>query len=79
MRNLTQETKTMEISESDSLVLWRALQMYQNAITSNSALADENDADRTDWLLAEVIHKSCSFAGTLEEGESITSIYESIA
>jgi len=32
MRNQTLETKTMEISEADSLVLWRALQMYQNGI-----------------------------------------------
>ena len=79
MKNLTHETKTMEISEADSLVLLRALQMYQNGILSNNSMANQDDADRTDWLLAEVIHKSCSFAGTLEEGESITSIYESIA
>ena len=79
MRNQTLETKTMEISEADSLVLWRALQMYQNGILSNSSMANQDDADRADWLLAEVIHKSCDFAGTLDEGESIKSIYERIA
>tara|TARA_R110001606_G_scaffold361158_1_gene514239 strand:- start:426 stop:656 length:231 start_codon:yes stop_codon:yes gene_type:complete len=73
--NLTNETKRLEISELDSLVLWKALNMYQNAITSNSALADENDSERADWLLAQVIHKSCGFAGTLD-GQTVRSIYE---
>jgi len=73
--NLTNETKRLEISELDSLVLWKALSMYQNAITSNSALADENDSDRADWLLAKVIHKSCAFRGTLD-GKTVRSIYQ---
>ena len=73
--NLTNETKRLEISELDSLVLWRALSMYKNAITSNSALANENDSDRADWLLAKVIYKSCAFRGTLD-GKTVRSIYE---
>tara|TARA_R110000823_G_scaffold288541_1_gene406681 strand:- start:384 stop:617 length:234 start_codon:yes stop_codon:yes gene_type:complete len=73
--NLTNETKRLEISELDSLVLWKALSMYQNAITSNSALADENDSERANWLLAQVIYKSCGFTGTLD-GQTVRSIYE---
>lgn len=73
--NLTNETKRLEISELDSLVLWKALSMYRNAITSNSALANDNDSDRADWILAQVIHKSCGFRGTLD-GQTVRSIYE---
>ena len=78
MRNLTHETKTMEISESDSLVLWRALQMYQNAITSNSALADENDAERVELLQAKMIYLALEFAGTLD-GRTFGDIYKEVS
>jgi hypothetical protein len=74
--NLTYETKTLEISEKDSLVLWRALQMYKNAIISNNSTACESDYERATMLLAKSIYMACDFGGSLEDGETVRSIYE---
>lgn len=79
--NLMQETKTMQISELDSLILWKALEVYKREIegsicSNRNSSFNENDYERTNWLLAKVIHKSCSLAGTLDEGETVDSIYE---
>jgi len=65
------------ITEEDSLILWRALQVYRGEIDGCHcrAVASENDYDRATKLLAKVIYKSCKFAGTLE-GDTEKSIYE---
>jgi hypothetical protein len=76
--NLFFDTKPLSISEEDSLVLWRALQMYQNAITSNSALADENDAERAELLQAKMIYLALEFAGTLD-GRTFGDIYKEVS
>ena len=66
------KTKSWSITEEDTLVLWRALEMYMHK-------GDDQDYDKASLLLAKVIHKSCSFAGTLDQGETVKSIYESIS
>lgn len=66
------KTKSWSITEEDTLVLWRALEMYMHK-------SDDQDYDKASLLLAKVIHKSCSFAGTLDQGETVKSIYESIS
>ena len=78
--NLTNETKRLEISELDSLIIWKALEIYkrkiEDSICSNrDSSFDENDYERANWLLAQIIYKSCSFAGTLD-GQTARSIYE---
>ena len=76
--NLTYETKTLEISEKDSVVLWRALQVYTSEIDSstNNPLVQEEDYERAKLLLAKSIYMACDFGGSLEDGETVRSIYE---
>jgi len=73
------KTKSWNITEEDSLILWRALEVYKSEIHSamgNSlAKGNEADYDKASLLLAKVIHKSCGFAGTLD-GQTVKSIYE---
>ena len=69
------KTKSWAITEDDTLVLWRALEKYKQNITGEDFV---DDYEKTCFLLAKVIHKSCDFAGTLEEGETVKSIYESM-
>jgi len=69
------KTKSWNITEEDSLVLWKALQMYQNAIISNNSMACESDYERATMLLAKSIYKACDFAGTLD-GQTVKSIYD---
>jgi hypothetical protein len=76
--NLFFDTKNLSISEQDSLVLWRALQMYQNGITSNSSMANQDDAERAELLQAKMIYLACEFAGTLD-GKTFKDIYEEVS
>ena len=69
------KTKSWNITEEDSLVLWRALQMYQNSIISGNSMAVESDYEKATMLLAKSIHKACDFAGTLD-GQTVKSIYD---
>jgi hypothetical protein len=69
------KTKSWNITEDDTLVLWRALEKYKQNITDEDFV---DDYEKASLLLAKVIHKSCDFAGTLEEGETVKSIYETI-
>lgn len=69
------KTKSWNITENDTLVLWRALEKYKQNITGEDFV---DDYEKTCLLLAKVIHKSCDFAGTLEEGETVKSIYETM-
>lgn len=70
-----EKTKSWNITEEDTLVLWRALSYYANN-SYKIPNAPESDYEKASLLLAKVIHKSCSFAGTLDEGETVKSIYE---
>ena len=63
------KTKSWNITEEDTLVLWRALEKYTYKV-------DGEEYEKASLLLAKVIHKSCSFAGTLDEGETVKSIYK---
>ncbi len=69
------KTKSWNITEEDSLILWKALQMYQNKIISGSAMASESDYERATMLLSKAIYKACDFAGTLD-GQTVKSIYD---
>lgn len=69
------KTKSWSITEEDSLVLWRALQMYQNSITSGNSMAVESDYEKATMLLAKAVHKACDFAGTLD-GQTLKDIYQ---
>ena len=70
--------KGIQINESDSLILWRALEMYRNGIMSGNSMAQENDYDEATMLLAKVVHKSCDLGGSLEKGETVKSIYKEL-
>jgi hypothetical protein len=76
------KTKSWSMTEEDTLILWRALQVYRSEIDDamGNPLAKNNDLDyeRATMLLAKAVHKSCDFAGTLEEGETVKSIYETM-
>lgn len=69
------KTKSWTITEDDTLVLWRALEKYKQNITGEDFV---DDYEKASLLLAKVIHKSCDFAGTLEEGETVKSIYKTM-
>ena len=69
------KTKSWSMTEEDTLILWKALQMYQNKIISGSAMASESDYERATMLLSKAIYKACDFAGTLD-GQTVKSIYD---
>jgi len=73
--NMTTKTKRISFNENESLVLWRALEYYKNNCDRihNFLESDYYDACK---LLSKVIYKSCSFAGSLDEGETAETIYK---
>lgn len=76
--NLFFDTKPLRISEEDSLVMWRALQVYLDQIESNHPLASDDDAQRAELLLAKMIYLSLEFADTLD-GRTFKDILEEVA
>lgn len=76
--NLFCDTKSLSISEEDSLVMWRALQVYLDQIESNHPLASDDDAQRAELLLAKMIYLSLEFADTLD-GRTFKDILEEVA
>lgn len=76
--NLFFDTKPLSISEEDSLVMWRALQVYLDQIESNHPLASDDDAQRAELLLAKMIYLSLEFADTLD-GRTFKDILEEVA
>ena len=71
--NLFFDTKNISISEQDSLVMWRALEVYLNQIAKNCA-----DAERAELLQAKMIYLALEFAGTLD-GRTFGDIYEEVS
>lgn len=71
--NLFFDTKPLSISEQDSLVMWRALEVYLNQIAKNCA-----DAERAELLQAKMIYLALEFAGTLD-GRTFKDIYEEVS
>ena len=76
--NLFFDTKPLSISEQDSLVMWRALEVYLDQIQSNHPLANDDDAQRAELLQAKMIYLALEFAGTLD-GRTFKDIYEEVS
>lgn len=72
------QVKDIRIDEQDSLILWRALEAYRNKITSGGYDAIESHYAPASLLLAKVMHASCDLADTLEEGETVQTIYDGL-
>ena len=68
--NNMRKTKPLYITEEESLILWELL---KKQYWSSQQEFSHNEITK---LFAKVIHKSCSFAGTLDEGETVKTIYE---
>ena len=71
--NLFFDTKPLNISEQDSLVMWRALEVYLNQIAKNCA-----DAERAELLRAKMMYLALEFAGTLD-GRTFEDIYQEVS
>ena len=73
------KTKSWSMTEEDTLVLWKALQVYRSemhsAMGNPLATGNESDYERATMLLAKAIYKACDFAGTLD-GQTVKSIYD---
>ena len=76
--NLFFDTKPLSISEEDSLVMWRALEVYLDQIQSNHSLTKEDDAARAELLQAKMIYLALEFAGTLD-GRTFQDIYKEVS
>jgi len=72
------ELKTFNLSEEDSLVMWRALEVYLDQIQSNHPLANDDDAQRAELLQAKMIYLALEFAGTLD-GRTFVDIYKEVS
>ena len=70
------QVRNIRIDEADSLVLWRALEAYRNNIVSDGFDAIESHYAPATLLLAKVMHASCSLGNSLEEGETVQTIYD---
>ena len=68
--------RDIRIDEADSLIRGRALEAYRNNIVSNGFDAIESHYDPATLLLAKVMHASCSLGNSLEEGETVQTIYD---
>lgn len=66
------KTKPLYITEEESLILWKLLGR------EHSRCEEEFPHNDICKLYAKIIHKSCSFAGTLEEGETVNTIYKDL-
>lgn len=66
------KTKPLYITEEESLILWKLLGREY------SSCQEEFAHSEICKLYAKIIHKSCSFAGTLEEGETVNTIYKDL-
>ena len=76
--NLFFDTKNLSISEEDSLVMWRALEVYLDQIQSNHSLTKDDDAQRAELLQAKMIYLALEFAGTLD-GRTFGDIYKEVS
>ena len=76
--NLFCDKKPLGISEEDSLVMWRALEVYLDQIQSNHPLANDDDAQRAELLQAKMIYLALEFAGTLD-GRTFVDIYKEVS
>lgn len=76
--NLFCDKKSLDISEEDSLVMWRALEVYLDQIQSNHPLANDDDAQRAELLQAKMIYLALEFAGTLD-GRTFVDIYKEVS
>ena len=74
--------KGIQINESESLILWKALEMYRNGLYSGHSVVNGINFDKaleeSTMLLAKVVHKSCDLGGSLEKGETVKSIYKGL-
>ena len=74
------KTKSWSMTEEDTMILYRALHVYRSEMHSamGHPLATENESDyeRATMLLAKSIYMACDFGGSLEDGETVRSIYE---
>ena len=68
--------RDIRIDEADSLVLWRALEAYRNNIVSDGFDAIESHYAPASLLLAKVMHASCDMGNSLDEGETVQTIYD---
>jgi hypothetical protein len=64
------ENKKLNISEDESLVLWKALELYSHAV-------DGHKYETTLDVLAKVIHLSCDFADT-NNGQTVADVYNNL-
>ena len=73
------KTKSWSMTEEDTMVLYRALQVYRSemhsAMGNPLATNSESDYERATMLLSKAIYKACDFAGTLD-GQTVKSIYD---
>jgi hypothetical protein len=76
--NLFFDTKNLSISEQDSLVMWRALEVYLDQIQSNRPLTKDDDAERAELLQAKMIYLALEFAGTLDD-RTFGDIYKEVS
>ena len=58
--------KTLAITEKESLILWKALELYMH---------EKEDNHTANWLHAKIVYISNWFGGSLEIGETVESIY----
>jgi len=64
------ETKPLHITEEESLILWKLLDEKHH---SNQ---QEFSHNAITFLFAKVQHLSCGMAGTLDQGETVRSLYQ---
>jgi|TARA_R110002072_G_C7524426_1_gene496592 hypothetical protein len=62
--------KKLNISEDESLVLWKALELYSHDV-------DGHKYETTLDVLAKVIHLSCDFADT-NDGQTVADVYNNL-
>ena len=75
---MTTKTKGIKFNEEESLVLWRALEVYIDAMYScNNHKAKMNDYETANLLWAKVMHRAYSFADTLD-GRTVKEIYQEL-
>jgi len=76
---MKQSKKSISFNEEESLVLWRALEVYIDNIYSacGSSKVKVTDYETANLLWAKVIHRSCSFADTLD-GQTVKEIYKGL-
>ena len=68
--------RDIRIDEADSLILWRALEAYRHKIVFGHDDAIESHYAPVSLLLAKVKHASCDMGNSLDEGETVQTIYD---